>query len=230
MWMCVRAEAWESRNRHNTLSRREDVCCARRRSRRYLSCCLSPYLSRKPTRVRPKYRNRSVSKYREEEFTGPRFGCGRRAARRGRALPQHSKGSVRRRCVGQRIPDGPPRPQGTVAGAPRPAYTPGLPSASRSRRAVSVRASSRASSTGEGRASRFAVAHGSAPPAAREAQVRVRLLVWRQFPRGPRRRGARWPVRPTPDGSPPRSAKSLVCPHNANHALDSLPLRSRAHV
>ena len=212
MWMCVRAEAWESRSRHNTLSRREDVCCARRRSRRYLSCCLSPYLSRKPTRVRPKYRNRSVSKYREEEFTGPRFGCGRRAARRGYALHQHSKGSVRRRCVGQRIPDGPPRPQGTAAGAPRPAYTPGLPSASRSRRAVSVRASSRASSIGEGRVSRFAVAHGSAPPAAREAQVRVRLLVWRRFPRSPRRRGARWSVRPTPDGSPPRSARSLVRP------------------
>ena len=81
MWMCVRAEAWESRSRHNTLSRREDVCCARRRSRRYPSCCLSPYFSRRPTRVRPKYRNRSVSKYREEEFTGPRFGCGRRAVR-----------------------------------------------------------------------------------------------------------------------------------------------------
>ena len=72
-------------------------------------------------------------------------------------------------------------------------YAPGPPSAIRSRRAVSVRASSRASSIGEGRAGRFAVAHGSAPPAAREAQVWVRLLVWRQFPRGPRHRGARWP-------------------------------------
>lgn len=40
-----------------------------------------PYFSRRPTRVRPKYRNRSVSKYREEELTGPRFGCGRRAVR-----------------------------------------------------------------------------------------------------------------------------------------------------
>ena len=57
-------------------------------------------------------------------------------------------------------------------------YAPGPPSAIRSRRAVSVRASSRASSTGEGRASRFAVAHGSAPLAAREAQVRrTRMTV-----------------------------------------------------
>ena len=54
IWMCVRAEAWARRNRHSALSRREEVCCARRRSRRYPSCCLSPYFSRRPTRVRPK--------------------------------------------------------------------------------------------------------------------------------------------------------------------------------
>ena len=43
-------------------------------------------------------------------------------------------------------------------------YAPGPPSAIRYRRAVSVRANSRASSTNEGRTGRFAVAHGSAPP------------------------------------------------------------------
>lgn len=81
-----------------------------------------PYFSRRPTRVRPKYRNRSVSKYREGEFTGPRFGCGRRAARRGHALPQHSKGSVRRRRL--RAADtgrSSSASRGSAAGAPRPA-------------------------------------------------------------------------------------------------------------
>ena len=177
--MCVRAEAWARRNRHSALSRREEVCCARRRSRRYPSCCLSRTSPEgRPACGRSTGTDRSRSIVRgSSQGLASGVGVERRAG--DMRFLSIARAPSAADASGQRIPDDPPRPQG----APPPVrrarpYSPGPPSAIRSRRAVSVRASSRASSTDEGRASRRAVAQGSVPPAAREAQVRrTRMTV-----------------------------------------------------
>lgn len=176
--MCVRAEAWARRNRHSALSRREEVCCARRRSRRYPSCCLSrtspegrPACGRSTGTDRSRSIVRGSSQGLASGVGVERLAGDVRFLSIARAPSAADASGSGYRTVLLDIKGPPP-----VRRA-RP-YAPGPPSAIRSRRAVSVRASSRASSTGEGRASRFAVAHGSAPLAAREAQVRrTRMTV-----------------------------------------------------